>query len=97
MTRPGLAEDDRADREPLRRWLRRRRAAWVIRVMVLPEKAISVGFHAASGTALLSTHAHGVCLVDTLAGKCVRSGATPILWLLSRCLHDGMRDSPSRR
>jgi len=43
------------------------------RIVDLPERAISVGFHAASGTALLSTHAHCICLVDTLAGKCVRS------------------------
>jgi len=43
------------------------------RVVSLPEKAISVGFHAASGTTLLSTHAHCICLVDTAAGKLLRT------------------------
>ena len=43
------------------------------RIVPLPEKAISIGFHATSGTALLSTHAHCVCLVDAVAGKLVRS------------------------
>ncbi|MBI2002859.1 MAG: hypothetical protein HYU32_00425 [candidate division NC10 bacterium] len=42
------------------------------RVVPLPEKPISVGFHAATQTALLSTHAHRICLVDTVAGKIVR-------------------------
>lgn len=41
-------------------------------VVPLPEKPISVGFHAATQTAMLSTHAHRICLVDTLAGKLVR-------------------------
>ena len=41
-------------------------------VVPLPEKPISVGFHAESQTALLSTHAHRICLVDTVAGKIVR-------------------------
>lgn len=42
------------------------------RVVALPDKAISVGFHAATQTALLSTHAHSICLVDTVAGKFTR-------------------------
>lgn len=41
-------------------------------VVPLPEKPISVGFHAATQTALLSTHAHRICLVDSVAGKLVR-------------------------
>lgn len=41
-------------------------------VLSLPEKPISVGFHAATQTALLSTHAHRIYLVDTVAGKLVR-------------------------
>lgn len=41
-------------------------------VVPLPEKPISVGFHAATQTAMLSTHAHRICLVDTMAGKLVR-------------------------
>lgn len=43
-----------------------------VRVVSLPEKPISVGYHAASGTALLSTHAHRICLVDTAAGRLAR-------------------------
>ncbi|HSD50394.1 MAG TPA: hypothetical protein VLG48_03220, partial [Candidatus Methylomirabilis sp.] len=43
------------------------------RVVLLPEKPISVGFHPPSHTALLSTHAHRICLVDTVAGKLVRT------------------------
>jgi YVTN family beta-propeller protein len=46
------------------------------RIVPLPEKAISVGFHAASGTALLSTHAHCICLVDAEAGRFIRSVPT---------------------
>jgi len=42
------------------------------RVIPLPERPISVGFHAESQTALLSTHAHRICLVDTVAGKIAR-------------------------
>ena len=42
-------------------------------VVALPSKAISVGYHPASGTALLSTHAHCLCLVDTRDGRLVRS------------------------
>ena len=38
-------------------------------VVPLPERPISVGFHPATQTALLSTHAHRICLVDTTAGK----------------------------
>ncbi len=41
-------------------------------VVPLPEKPISVGFHAPTHTAMLSTHAHRLCLVDTRAGKLVR-------------------------
>jgi len=41
-------------------------------VVPLPEKPISVGFHAATQTAMLSTHAHRICLVDTVAGKLAR-------------------------
>jgi DNA-binding beta-propeller fold protein YncE len=41
-------------------------------VVPLPEKPISVGFHAATQTAMLSTHAHRICLVDTMAGNLVR-------------------------
>ncbi len=41
-------------------------------VVPLPEKPISVGFHAATQTAILSTHAHRMCLVDTAAGRLVR-------------------------
>ncbi len=41
-------------------------------IVPLPEKPISVGFHEATQTALLSTHAHRICLVDTAAGKLVR-------------------------
>lgn len=43
------------------------------RMVSLPEKAISVGYHARSQTALLSTHAHSVCLVDVAAGKFTRA------------------------
>lgn len=43
------------------------------RVVPLPEKAISVGYHEASRTALLSTHAHCVCVVDVDAGRLVRT------------------------
>jgi len=41
-------------------------------VVPLPEKPISVGFHAPTQTAMLSTHAHRICLVDTAAGKLAR-------------------------
>jgi len=43
------------------------------RVVPLPDKAISVGYDAASRTAMLSTHAHAVCLVDVDAGRLLRS------------------------
>jgi DNA-binding beta-propeller fold protein YncE len=43
------------------------------RVLSLPAKAISVGYHPASQTALLSTHSHEVCLVDVKGGRFVRS------------------------
>jgi len=43
------------------------------RVVPLPEKPISVGYHAPSRMALLSTHAHRICVVDTVAGKLARS------------------------
>jgi hypothetical protein len=46
------------------------------RVVSLPEKPISVAFHPPSQTALLSTHAHRICLVDTVAGRLVRSVQT---------------------
>jgi DNA-binding beta-propeller fold protein YncE len=46
------------------------------RVVSLPAKAISVGYHPASQTALLSTHSHEVCLVDVRAGRFVRSIGT---------------------
>ncbi len=45
-------------------------------VVPLPEKPISVGFHAATQTAMLSTHAHRICLGDTTAGKLVRFAPT---------------------
>jgi len=41
-------------------------------VVPLPEKPISVDFHAAKQTAMLNTHAHRICLVDITAGKLVR-------------------------
>lgn len=47
-------------------------AAKTCRVVPLPEKPISVGYHAPSRTALLSTHAHRICLVDVTAGRLVR-------------------------
>ncbi len=43
------------------------------RVVSLPDKAISVSYHAESGAALLSTHAHCVCVVDTAASVHRRS------------------------
>ncbi len=43
------------------------------RVVALPAKAISVGYHAPSRTALLSCHDQRVYLVDTAAGKVMRS------------------------
>lgn len=43
------------------------------RVVPLPAKAISVGYHAASGTALLSCHDQRVYLVDVATGKIARS------------------------
>jgi YVTN family beta-propeller protein len=46
------------------------------RVVTLPDKAISVGYHAPSRTALLSTHAQSVCLVDVDAGRLLRTVAT---------------------
>jgi sugar lactone lactonase YvrE len=46
------------------------------RVVPLPAKAISIGYHPASRTALLSTHEHCICLVDVAAGKFVRSVRT---------------------
>lgn len=46
------------------------------RVVPLPDKPISVGFHVPTRTALLSTHAHRICLVDTAAGKLVRTVRT---------------------
>ena len=45
-------------------------------IVPLPEKPISVGFHPPSRTALLSTHAHRICLVDTVAGTLVRTVQT---------------------
>jgi YVTN family beta-propeller protein len=45
-------------------------------VVPLPAKAISVGYHAPSRTALLSCHDQRVYLVDTVAGAFVRSIAT---------------------
>lgn len=42
-------------------------------VIPLPAKAISVGYHPPTRTALLSTHDQRVYLVDTVAGKVVRS------------------------
>jgi len=42
----------------------------------LPAKAISVGYHAPSRTALLSCHDQRVYLVDTLAGAVIRSIST---------------------
>ncbi|RPI09768.1 MAG: hypothetical protein EHM71_05175 [Zetaproteobacteria bacterium] len=46
------------------------------RVVPLPAKAISVGYHAPSGTAMLSCHDQRVYLVDTAAGAVIRSVAT---------------------
>jgi YVTN family beta-propeller protein len=46
------------------------------RVVPLPAKAISVGYHAPSRTALLSCHDQRVYLVDTVAGAVVRSIST---------------------
>ncbi len=43
------------------------------RVVALPAKAISVGYHAPTRTALLSCHDQRVYLVDTVAGKVLRS------------------------
>ena len=43
------------------------------RVIPLPAKAISVGYHPPTKTALLSTQDQRVYLVDTVAGKVVRS------------------------
>ncbi len=43
------------------------------RVIPLPAKAISVGYHPPTKTALLSTHDQRVYLVDTIAGKVKRS------------------------
>lgn len=45
-------------------------------VVPLPAKAISVGYHSASRTALLSCHDQRVYLVDTAAGAVLRSIAT---------------------
>ncbi len=39
----------------------------------LPERPISVGYHAPTRTALLSTHAHEVCCVDVTRGRLVRA------------------------
>jgi DNA-binding beta-propeller fold protein YncE len=46
------------------------------RIVPLPHKGISVAYHPASQTALLSTHSHEVCLVDVGAGKLVRAVRT---------------------
>jgi DNA-binding beta-propeller fold protein YncE len=43
------------------------------RVIPLPAKAISVGYHPPSKTALLSTHDQRVYLVDTVANRVIRS------------------------
>jgi YVTN family beta-propeller protein len=43
------------------------------RVIALPARAISVGYHPPTRTALLSTHEQRVYLVDTIACKVVRS------------------------
>lgn len=43
------------------------------RMVSLPDKAISVSYHAESGVALLSTHAHCVSVVDAVAGVHLRS------------------------
>jgi len=43
------------------------------RVIPLPAKAISVGYHPPTKTALLSTHDQRVYLVDSVAGKVMRS------------------------
>lgn len=45
-------------------------------VVPLPAKAISVGYHAPSRTALLSCHDQRVYLVDTVAGAVIRSIST---------------------
>jgi YVTN family beta-propeller protein len=39
----------------------------------LPERPISIGYHAPSRTALLSTHAHEVCCVDLACGTLART------------------------
>lgn len=46
------------------------------RAIKLPAKAISITYHAHSRTALLSCHDQRVYLVDTVAGKVIRSIAT---------------------
>lgn len=43
------------------------------RLVSIPAKAVSVGYHPASRTALLSTHDHCVCLVDTAAERFTRA------------------------
>jgi len=51
-------------------------AGAVRQVVPLPDRPISAGYHADSGTALASTFGDRVCLVDTRTGKHVRSIAT---------------------
>jgi YVTN family beta-propeller protein len=51
-------------------------AAGRCRVVPLPEKPISVGYHVSSRRALLSTHAHRMWVVDPVAGKPERFIAT---------------------
>jgi DNA-binding beta-propeller fold protein YncE len=41
--------------------------------VALPERPISIGYHAPTRTALLSTHAHEVCCVDLRTGRVART------------------------
>ncbi|MCZ6842155.1 MAG: hypothetical protein O7G32_04910 [SAR324 cluster bacterium] len=46
------------------------------KVIPLPDKPISIGYHAPSGTALASTFGDRICLVDIATGKLARTIAT---------------------
>ena len=48
----------------------------VRRVVPLPDKPISVGYHAPSGTALASIFGDRICLVDTVEGRLTRTIST---------------------
>jgi DNA-binding beta-propeller fold protein YncE len=49
------------------------RTRGVRQVVPLPDRPISIGYHAPSGTALASTFGDQVCLVDTAAARLVRT------------------------